>query len=96
VLTDADKLSAGNLWVSVEEGHVTLAGTVKDEASAERAAQLVRELPEVKDVANLLGNLAAQQETTLPLPEPCAATTSQQRLYEQRSAMTNEGGPPPR
>ena len=93
-LVEDDQLSAGNIWVNVEEGHVTLAGTVKDDASVTRAEELVRELPAVEEVESMLESIESQTEIK-PLDETLQTNTPRLPLKEQVAAMTNEGGPPP-
>ena len=94
-LAGDDKLSAGDVWVNVENNAVPLAGTVTDEASVARAARLALSLPDVKTVENLLESLADQPaNATTPEPLPLPATPRQE-LREQKAGMTNEGGPPP-
>ena len=96
-LTGDEKLSAGAVWVNVENDAVTLAGTVADTVSANRAEQLVQALPDVQKVDNLLESIEDQCETaTLKETEQdTLPKTPRQELLEQRANMTNEGGPPP-
>lgn len=97
VLTSDDKLSAGDVWIHVEDDVVTLAGTVSDEASALRAEQLVQEIPAVQTVDNLLESVADRHENGATASPESNTTprTAHEELREQKAGMTNEGGPPP-
>jgi|GEM_PF-3610480 len=88
------KIEAGDIWVYVESGDVTLSGSVADEKTKAITEKVVENIRGVNNVDNLLESIESQREHLPFQPDsPPQKQSERQELKQQKNAMTNEGGP---
>ena len=92
-LVDHPKIDETNIWVNVEEGHVTLAGSVPEPELIEAAEKAVVKVDGVDDVISLLCVESESPDIHISDPPPSHKNPKQQ-LNSQISEMASEGGIP--
>lgn len=92
-LVDHPKIDESNIWVNVEDGRVTLAGSVPDPELVQAAEKAVVKVDGVEDVISLLCVEAEASDIHISDPPPSPKDPKQQ-LKIQLSEMASEGGIP--
>jgi hypothetical protein len=92
-LTDHPEIDERNIWVNVEDGHVTLAGSVPEPQLVEAAEKTVVKVDGVEDVISLLCVEAESPDIHVSDPPP-SPKDPKQVLKIQLSEMASEGGIP--
>jgi hypothetical protein len=92
-LVNHPNIDAANIWVNVEEGHVTLAGSLPDPKSIEIAEETVINIDGVEDVTSIFSIESESPEIHMSDPPP-SPKHPRQELKRQISEMTSEGGIP--
>ncbi len=90
-LVNHPDIDAANIWVNVDEGHVTLAGSVPDPQSAGVAEETVINIDGVQEVTSIFSIESESPEIHISDPPP-SAKPPKQELKRQISEMTSEGG----
>lgn len=90
-LVNNPDIDAANIWVNVDEGHVTLAGSVPDPQAAGIAENAVINIDGVQDVTSIFSVESESPEIHFSDPPPMAKNPKQE-LKRQMSEMASEGG----
>ncbi len=93
-LVNDPKIDERNIWVNVEDGHVTLAGSVPDPALVEAAEKAVVKVDGVEDVISLLCVESESPDIHVSDPPTSRIKDPKQHLKMQISEMASEGGIP--
>ena len=95
-LVNNPHISAGNVWIDVKDGNVTLAGTVANDCVKELTERVIKGVDGVEDVDSLLHS--EQPQFLGEYQDDCLEeikTLDKEELKLQKEAMANEGGPTP-
>jgi BON domain len=90
-LVNHPQIDANNIWINVEEGHVTLAGSVPDPDTIAVAEEAVINLDGVEDVTSIFSIESECPEIHVSDPPP-APKDPKVQLKIQIAEMTSEGG----
>jgi hypothetical protein len=91
-LAEDPQIDERNIWVNVEDGHVTLAGSVPDPALVEAAEKAVVKIDGVEDVISLLCVECESEDIHISDPPTSRIRDPKQQLKIQISEMASEGG----
>lgn len=90
-LVNHPKIDAANIWINVEDGHVTLAGSVPEAEVAVIAEEAVKNIDGVEDVVTLLSIESEAPDIHVSDPPP-SPKDKKSELKFQIEDMTSEGG----
>ncbi len=90
-LINHPQIDAANIWVNVEEGHVTLAGSVPDPEIIAVAEETVINIDGVNEVTSIFSVESESPDIHVSDPPP-TMKDSKQQLKIQIAEMTSEGG----
>lgn len=90
-LVNHPQIDAANIWVNVEEGHVTLAGSVPDPEIIAVAEETVSNIDGVNEVTSIFSVESESPDIHVSDPPPTMKDRHHQ-LKHQILEMTSEGG----
>ena len=90
-LVNHPRIDADNIWINVEEGHVTLAGSVPDPEVIAVAEETVINIDGVEGVTSIFSIDSESPEIHVSDPPPSPKDKKAQ-LKLQIAEMTSEGG----
>lgn len=92
-LVNHPNIEAGDIWVNVDDGNVTIAGSVSDEKTKELTKKVVKRIDGVNEVQDLMETIEEQNERRIAESKSSKSDVEvKEDLKLQRDAMTNEGG----